>query len=972
VNSRMGISSRAIVVCASLFSVGMAFSQQSAGGNTAGVNARPWSELNPVTRLTAETFANPPATDRPWVRVNLPAEQSPAELKAEIAEMHEHGIAGLEIGQGAFPKTEQLVAILQAANELGVKVSLSHGPTVSPAGYSFDEVNVRKTLLFTATKVAAGAETDITLTAPLPPSNARGRAPAAPPAPRRSTLVAVLAYRCAQGTCAKNDPVELEPVSVVNLTSSLTDTDKNGILGGTTSGHLKWTAPAGGDWRVISFWSQGAFAQPDVFSKEGTDDLIRGMEADWTPEVKALLKQNGGDIFYDSHSSDRGSPAELWTNDMEAEFKARRGYSLILNAPALFEKNFFFSDGSAPRVRNDLNAVRGDLWVEKHLKPMEASAHTFNYKIRLQPYGEATTTTPDEIQAAATLDRPENESLFMGDEVDSYLPIASANHMTGNTWYSTECCAALNKSYAQTFQDLVIRMHRSYAGGITKLVYHVYPYRDAADSKWPGYHSFGQTGFSNAWGPRNPFWIDAPVYNDYLARNQQVLTQGDAKVDVAVYMQSYLFPQPMFVKGGFHIWADPKLQEAGYTRDYLDPTLLALSSATVTAGRLATSRAAYKVFVIDSEQQPAADPIKTSMPLDVARRILAFAKAGLPVVIVGKAPNQTPGRTPKEDVELQGLMSQLVKIKNVHQVAHEGDVPVLLHMLGIRPAMEPKSASPVLSVRRRDASTRTDYYFLYNEGMVSPPNEPGNLFEPAEGKPFDQEVRLEGEGKPYLMDAWTGKITPVAKYVSSNGGVSFHLNIAPDDAALVAVSATGFGAPATDAAGDGGATSTVVPAAIDLTNSKWHLSVEDWRPANPYQTTTGVKAAETTKETVQVDIEGLKPWPKIPALKDVSGVGTYTASFEVPSDWKSGYGALLTLGEVFDSFTLSVNGKNVPINQISAAAEVGPYLHAGSNTIEVRVATTLNNRLSSLDPDVAKRDLIQGYGLIGPVVLMPH
>jgi hypothetical protein len=372
------------------------------------------------------------------------------------------------------------------------------------------------------------------------------------------------------------------------------------------------------------------------------------------------------------------------------------------------------------------------------------------------------------------------------------------------------------------------------------------------------------------------------------------------------------------------------------------------------------------VFVIDSEQQPAADPIKTSMSLDAARRILAFAKTGLPVVIVGSAPNQTPGRTPKDDAELQGLMWQLMKIKNVHQVAHEGDVPALLLTLGIHPAMEPKSPSPVLSVRRNDASRQTDYYFLYNEGMVSPPNEPTNLFEPAEGKPFDQEIRLEGEGKPYLMDAWTGKITPIDNYVSSNGGVSFHLNIAPDDAALVAVSATGFSGAAADAvARNAGAAA----APIDLTNGKWHLSVQDWKPANPYSTT-GVTAAETTKETVQVDIEGLKSWPNIPALKDVSGVGTYTASFELPSGWKGG--ALLKLGEVFDSFTLAVNGKNVPVNQISAAVEVGPYLHAGSNSIEVRVATTLNNRLSSLDPDVAKRGLIQAYGLIGPVVLTPH
>jgi len=930
-----------------------------------------WSELNPVTRLTAETFAHPPATDRPWVRVNTPDNVTSEELRAEIFEMKKSGIGGLEIGQGTFPQTPQLVAILQAANEAGLKVSLSHGSTVSPAGYSFNEDNVRKTLLFTASKLSAGEVADITLSAPLPPPNTGfggGARPAAPPAPRRSTLIAVLAYRCASSTCNASGPITLDASSVVDLTSTLTDIDKNGVAGGTTTGRLKRTAPAEGQWQIIALWSQGVFAQPDLFSKQGTDELIRGMETDWTPEVKTLLKQNGGDIFYDSHSSDRGSPTELWTNNMEAEFKARRGYSLIQSAPALFEKNFTFSDGSAPRVRNDLNAVRGDLWIENHIKPMEAWAHSFNYRIRLQPYGEPVTTTPDEIEAASALDRPETESLFFGDEVDSYLPIASANDVTGNTWFSTECCAALGKAYAQTFQDALIRMHRSYAGGVTKLVYHVYPYRDAADAKWPGYHSFGPAGFANAWGPRNPNWIDAPAYNDYLARTQQVLTQGEAKVDVAIYMQNYLYPAPMFVKGGFHIWPDTRLQEAGYTRDYLDPTLLAMVDATATVGHMAMGRATYKAFVIDSEQQPASDPIKTSMPLDAARRILALAKAGLPIIIVGTAPNQTPGRAPADDIVLQALMRDLMQIRNVHQVAHEADVPALLLSLGIHPAMEPGSSSPLLSVHRRDAAKHADYYFLYNEGMVTPLNEPGNLFEPAEGKTFDQQVHLQGEGKPYRMDAWTGKITPIENFVATKEGVTFRLDIAPDDAAIVAISTSTLGVvPTTPKGGTAGS----LPAPINLTQSKWHLSVEDWQPANDYATT-GVKATETRKEIKQLNIEGVKPWPQIPSLKDVSGIGTYTASVNLPSDWKIGTGARLTLGEVFDSFKLSVNGNDVPVNQISATVEVGPYLHAGVNTLSVRVATTLNNRLSSLDAAVAKRGLIQDYGLIGPVVLAPH
>src|SRR6185436_6044907 len=88
-----------------------------------------WITFNPVTPLTAATFANPPAADWPWVRLNMPATADPAEIKAEVQQMRDAGIAGVEVGQGAFPNHDQLVALLTAANQAGVKVSLSHGPT---------------------------------------------------------------------------------------------------------------------------------------------------------------------------------------------------------------------------------------------------------------------------------------------------------------------------------------------------------------------------------------------------------------------------------------------------------------------------------------------------------------------------------------------------------------------------------------------------------------------------------------------------------------------------------------------------------------------------------------------------------------------------------------------------------------------------------------------------------------------------
>jgi hypothetical protein len=721
------------------------------------------------------------------------------------------------------------------------------------------------------------------------------------------------------------------------------------------------------------------------------------------------MKANGGDIFYDSHSVDRGSPDELWTNRMAEEFRSRKGYDLVPHLAALFPDSLTFSDGSAARVRDDLYEVRGDLWIEKQVTPLKAWAGLLNQKIRIQPEGEMSSKTAinEQIQATTALDRPEHESLFTNDEVDNYLPIASANHMTGNSWYSTECCAALNMNYAQTLQDVTIRMHKSYAGGIVKLVYHVYPYRDSPTAHWPGYHNFPPAGFSNAWGRRDPDWIDARIYNDYFARNAQVLTQGGAKIDVAVYMQNYIYPLPQMVKGGFRMWRDTGLQEAGYTRDYLDPTLLSLPNATVTGKRLAVDGPAYQAFIIDSEQEPATDPVKTSMPVDVARRILGFARAGLPVIVVGTPPDRTPGLGAGSDAELKQVIHDLLAQPSVSRVAHEADVPAKLKALGIHPAAEPAAPSPMLSVHRRDAATKTDYYFLYNQGVVSPKGEPANLFEPATGTPLDIEVSLEGRGSPYLLDGWSGRITPIAEYTASAGRVTVRVRLSRDNAELIALSEDprrfGVAAPrlhvtatdARDAVADHGSlvihatqggtlattlsngqtiTSTVgdVPAPIDLTHAMWEVNAEDWQPANPYAETVGVAAAETRKTPLTVQLDGLKPWPEIPALQIVSGVGTYVTRFNLPAKWKAGDGATLSLGEVFDSFTLTVNGKLVPVDQLSAEAEVGPYLVPGRNTITVRVATTLNNRLAKIDASVAKRGLVQPNGLVGPVVLTPY
>lgn len=1008
-----------LMVCVTVMLQGSVLRGQENGQD---ISARSeWTRINPVTALSRDSFTSPPMSDWPWVRLNIPETADSSELQAEVQNLYDHGIGGIEVGQGAFPNNAQLIALLSKANQLGIKVSLSHGPTQYPSGYSIDDDNARKTLVFGNAVVAAGTVFDGAIPPPHPPvvprfgGPARGPAPPSEAAPAgKATLIALLAYRCSQSPCAAQGAVDLDKSSVIDLTDQVTGENAKGVLGGSTAGEIRWTAPSsteGAQWQLISFWSRGVFAQPDPFSDEGLKQLISSMETTFSPEVKELMKANGGDIFYDSHSVDRGVPDELWTNQMPAEFSKRRHYSLISNLAALFADAFSFSDGSAPRVRDDLYAVRGDIWVEKQIIPLKAWTRKYNYALRLQPEGEMYTTVPinDQVQAASALDRPEHESLFANDEVDNYLPIASANHMTGNSWYSTECCAVLNMNYAETFKDVVIRMHKSYAGGITKLVYHVYPYRDSPTSKWPGFHIFGQDGFSNAWGPRNPNWTEAHGYNRYFSRLGQVLTQGEARTDVAVYMQNYVFPQSQLLKNGatFRIWHDTKLQEAGYTRDYLSPDMLNLKNAVVTAGRLAANGPSYKALIVDAEQEWPTDPVKTSMPIDVARKILQYAKGGLPIIVVSTPPDRTPGLVPASDDELQSIVRDMLKEPGVYRVAHESDVPAKLRSLGIHPSAEPESSSPMLSIHRHAPDTGTEYYYLYNQGEVSAHGEPANLFDPPVGQPLDSVVSLEGHGVPYLMDAWSGTITPIAEYSADADHVRVHVKLSRENAQVIVLAKDsdwlGVHAPKvhvqrtsaptmsaelnsivirTEKTGvystslsDGRTVESKVDeviAPIDLTDAHWHIKVEDWKPAHPYATTVGPLAAETLKQFIALEMNRLKPWSQIAELKNVSGVGTYSTEFTLPESWSSKDGARLSLGGVCDTFSVRVNGIDVAFDQLSNSADIGTYLKKGSNTIEVRVTTTLNNRLAALDEDVAERGVNQAYGLLGPVVLSPY
>lgn len=732
---------------------------------------------------------------------------------------------------------------------------------------------------------------------------------------------------------------------------------------------------------------------------------------------------------------------------MKAEFQGRAGYDITPDLAALVDPSmsgagfgrtpsptavfYSFSDGSGNRIRSDFNKVRSDLYTENRLIPFQEWAHTYNMKLRLQQEDGPYTSIGDQLQTSAVLDRSEYESLTGGDQADTYRPMASALHMTGNTWYSTECCAVLSQSYVQTYQDAIIRMNHEYAGGVNRPVYHIRPYLATSTSTWPGLgFNANKVSFANAWNRSQPYWQDATKVNDYFARNHMVLTQGAAKMDVAVYQRNYSSPSafaPPAADASSRHWQDTALQREGYTWDYLDESLFDLPNATVSGGRLARNGPAYQALIFDRYLQPSSNSARGSLSIAAARKFLAYAQAGLPVIFVGQ-PNGTASMPASQDAELDAILTQIRQQPTYSSVSSEAEVPAKLRSLGITPAAEPAAPSDLLSVRRTDVKTGTDYYWLYNQGVEAYPGNnavfgqnPSNVYEEpaacrtttannpcmATGSALKTSVTLTGRGIPVALDTTSGEITPIAGYSRTGTKVTVPLSLDRDASTVIALTqspgrfgienltthavnttATGVGRLGRELyvqANQPGRYSTTlsngrtvrttvrdVVAVKDLTGSSWQIDAEDWQPAQPYGTT-GAAGAETAKVPVSVRVDSLKAWPDIPELANASGVGTYTTTFELPRGWSSRTeGGVLDLGQVSDTFTVWVNGRQVAIDQVSAEANVSRFLKAGTNTLVVRVATTLNNRLFALDTSVKGRDVIQENGLVGPVTLAPY
>jgi hypothetical protein len=269
----------------------------------------------------------------------------------------------------------------------------------------------------------------------------------------------------------------------------------------------------------------------------------------------------------------------------------------------------------------------------------------------------------------------------------------------------------------------------------------------------------------------------------------------------------------------------------------------------------------------------------------------------------------------------------------------------------------------------------------------------------------EDDLTLQGSGRPYRLNTWTGAIEPIAAYTADANGVTVHVRIAPYDAVILALAtkaAEPVAAPDTHAVTSTGelltpggqtlilradhngrydttlsngakVTTDVTGLAAGQALNTWTLQAQTWTPgANQYTT---VKTDQPAITVNAGDGGKLPSWREILApvnLSQASGLATYTASVTLPATWQSADGAYLSLGDVLDTAKVTVNGTETVNQSDRGRIDLGKTLRGATNTIAVRVATTLFNAVRKSGDSNYQTAEWERTGLIGPVVITPY
>ena len=604
-----------------------------------------------------------------------------------------------------------------------------------------------------------------------------------------------------------------------------------------------------------------------------------------------------------------------YTDDFEAQFKARRGYDF-----APFKKGL--SDGNLDgRVWQDYHRTLSELLLES-IREYAATAKNLGGLSRYQAHG-----SPGNLcDLYAASDIPETESfgssafdipLVRVDE--DYDPerfgrpdkmmmkfASSAANVSGKKLVSSETATWLANHFKVSLSQIKPQADELFLGGINHIIFHGSTYSPVS-RPFPGRLFYASTNFNC----HSHFAEYLPYLCKYIERVQSRLQESGPDNDILLY-----FPVHAFWKssGGEHkalmfdvhkapVWLKRcenfdslarNLDARGYSFDFISDSQAA--GLEISNGSLRTSGGTlYDAIVV---------PDSGEIPIPTYEKLLSLARAGAKIVFENRPPEDVDGyfNLPERRAAARKIASEIMSAKNVRA----GDALACLEDLGAEREILCDKGLQFIRKKSPDGA----FYFISNLG----------------GKFFESEIALSKKCDVF-EDPLTGDKFAIPG--ASANGTKFFLRLPPGKSCMVY-------------AGDsGGLEELKFPKCGEWRNldGKWSLKFLRGEPSLP-------AAAELDEPRYWTELGDEK-------MLYFSGEASYSTEFECPDSLKD---IEIDLGDLREMATVFVNGKK------AGSSWCVPYvlrvpskaLKTGKNLLEIRVTNLSFNRIIKMDIDKVK------------------
>lgn len=729
-------------------------------------------------------------------------------------------------------------------------------------------------------------------------------------------------------------------------------------------------------WKIFAFYEQPAVQKIkrggtyviDHLSKAG----IAACEKYWDNVIPNLSLDSMESFFCDSLEYD---VTMEWTRGFAEEFESKRGYSVLPYLPVIGLANTypltdipgycFDKKEISDMINHDYLELITQCYCEKHLVPLQRMAEKYGKSVRYQ----VAYNRPYEVDRCGLyVAIPENEALGRA-AMDLQKNMAAAAHLGRKERYSFECAAEFGHSYGQDYENLFWWVKRSLMSGMNAQVLHGASYSGRYTGEtsvneqlpgvsWPGYEAFGKL-VSNYWN-RTPSVAHARGCLDAITRMNYVFRQK-AKVDCAVMSGRYGSDG---LGSEFCLYDDDGiLCNYGYSYDFVSEALLELPVCMIKDGELDPDGAAYRCLIIDTQH-----------PLSMAglRRIRWFAERGLKIVWVGEKPNYgkffSDWDTEEKQMAWKQALDDAWTCENTVWVSEKKEVPEILQMLGIFPRIEMgegKTREDVMTAVRTDEKTGITYYILYRYNrVICTPEDPnpdaisvsaiyrkgtlkGSYERPGASSRREMKVRIADCGRVVSCDPWNGmeqKITSVWE----NGKLSVQVSMEEDEMMILAVYPCEKNEKPYMEAQMESYVGTHMASHMKSAEKEVKIHTVKLYPFTPAsEQETSFLRSGFSEEGVQYNLAELKPWRLLdPALEHFSGKGLYEGTIEIDQLPNEEVRCILQLGNVGDTFTVSVNGMMADFpDQVMKRTDITELLREGTNQLQIEVVSNLYNRL---------------------------